>query len=51
VKDGGTTAAVEKGAAVIDPEKGDAVVVEEGGRALASSRLTSSLPAYLCYCR
>jgi hypothetical protein len=52
VEDGGTTAAMEKGATTIDLEKGVATVVEEGGgRALASSRLTSLLPASSCCCR
>jgi hypothetical protein len=46
VEDGGAATTVEKGAATIDPEKGVAAVVEEvGGRTLASSRPTSSLPA------
>jgi hypothetical protein len=52
VEDGGTAAAMEKGATTIDLEKGVATVVEEGGgRALASSCLTSLLPASSCCCR
>jgi hypothetical protein len=48
VKNGGAAAAVEKGAATIDPEKGVAAAVEEGGGcALASDVLASDILALL----